>query len=166
MYKIWVLRIILIYSNPFWKIFFENVLKGPFQPLCMGGDGTNMQTFKWIKDTLQFYSRGIFVRIVWRFFRNFLTVVSCCFHPKGFMTKRNQNKGFSLWLLSLYLLNTEYKLLQPPTPHALVSRAGGCLFGRFKPPQSLTSCLLTLSAGAAELKQSCCHVCRTSQWTV
>ena len=26
---------------------------------------------------------------------------------KGFMTKRNQNKGFSLWLLSLYLLTTE-----------------------------------------------------------
>ena len=35
MYKIWVLRLILIYRNPFWKIYFENVLKGPFQPLCI-----------------------------------------------------------------------------------------------------------------------------------
>ena len=34
MYKIWVLWLILIYRNPFWNIFFENVLKGPFQPLC------------------------------------------------------------------------------------------------------------------------------------
>ena len=34
MYKIWVLWLILIYRNPFWKIFFENILKGPFQPLC------------------------------------------------------------------------------------------------------------------------------------
>ena len=27
-------KLILIYRNPFWKIFFENVLKGPFRPLC------------------------------------------------------------------------------------------------------------------------------------
>ena len=33
MYKIWILWLILIFRNPFWKIFFENVLKGPFQPL-------------------------------------------------------------------------------------------------------------------------------------
>ena len=33
MYKIWVLWLILILEILFEKIFFENVLKGPFQPL-------------------------------------------------------------------------------------------------------------------------------------
>ena len=35
MYKIWVLWLILMYRNPFWNIFFENVLKGSYWPLCI-----------------------------------------------------------------------------------------------------------------------------------
>ena len=57
-------------------------------------------------------------------------------------------KGFPCgYWASIYLLLSSYCNPPPPSLPWWVEQ-GGCLFGRFKPPQSLTSCLLTLSAAA------------------
>ena len=107
-----------------------------------------MQTFRWIKDTLQFNSWGIFVRIVWRFFGIFWQLFHVVSIQKDSWRSAIKIKGFPCgYWASIYLQLSSYCNPPPPSLPWWVEQ-GGCLFGRFKPPQSLTSCLLTLSAAA------------------